>query len=159
MSKPSPQTISRPISPKFPPLNLAVNKVERVVLNALTMPRGFAAGYLRHRANAIVLRTSRSTFLHRMVSAHADRLLYTWAFQGGTRCPQRVDYATRLCRRISARSANQRVSLRTSRSTFAPVVSRFAESAPSSSRGRQNTSAYFAETDAVTISLTPTGDR
>jgi len=65
---------SRPISPKFPPLNRAANRenkarrnaaeVERVVLNALAKVCGFAAGYPRlrrtkwHRLAA----ASRSTF-------------------------------------------------------------------------------------------------
>jgi len=39
------------------------------------------------------------------------------------------------------------------------LVFRFGQRSPSKSRGRQNTSAHFAEADAVTVALAPAGDR
>jgi len=78
--------------------------VERVVLNALAMTCGFAAGYLRLR------------------------------------------------RFNTHRLEDKPIHLRSG-------CIRFGQGSPSSSRCRQDTPGYFAETDAVTIALAPTGDR
>ena len=152
MSKPSPQTISRPISPKFPPLNPAASRngspgpPKRLGQSPLPPLIQTIRKLPRKAAVQTCARPERRYKSSRIVPCPCHVLNALTKIRG-------------LPRDICAFGESRHVVLRTSRPTFAAVVFRFGQRPPLSSRRRQNTSAHFAETDTVTISLTPTGNR